>query len=386
MPEDTYGHTPIKKAFEQADVYGIRLDEERASRRRIRLAICGAGGVAQSKYLPAVARLRTIWEPVEVTAIAMRTPAQGEKVAAIYGPRWYSDWKRMIAEEKLDGVIVTGPDELHAEMGIACLEAGLPVLVEKPITRSLLESERLCRTADERGLVLMTVANKRCSPPYRRAKRFVSEGPVGNPALYVGKFNLGYDYVDMLESGTIHVFDVTRYLMGDVKTVRAVGVDRYGRNWRGYPFDNAVCQFEFVSGAVGALYTSASALSLKPWERVEVYGDHAWLSVEDQYELRLYDSEEGPAKSWTPIVPNTLLFDEEFGGFMGLIENFCQAIRGLEAPLVTGWDGHRAYELNVASHLSMARQGEVVVLPLDPSSADAECARWLTAHRRGYPA
>ncbi len=381
MLEDTYGHTPVQKAFVQADVYGIGFDEARAARRPLRLAICGAGGVAQSKYLPAVARLRTIWEPIAVTTIAVRTRAQGEKTAAVYGCRWYADWRKMIVEEELDGVMITGPDDLHFEMGMACLEAGLPILVEKPITRSLVQSERLCRKADEVGMTLMTVANKRFSPPYRRARRFVVDGPIQNPALYVSKFNLGYDYVDLLESGTIHIFDITRYLMGDVRTVRAVGVNRYRRNRRGYPLDNAICQLEFASGAVGAIYTSASALSLKPWERVEVYGDHAWLAVEDQHTLILYDSEEGPTKSWTPVVPNTLLFDEEFGGFMGLIENFCQAIRGVEAPLVTGWDGHRAYELNVAAHLSMAQRGEVVATPLDPVTADAECAVWLASHR-----
>ncbi|MCC7355288.1 MAG: Gfo/Idh/MocA family oxidoreductase, partial [Anaerolineae bacterium] len=303
MLEDTYGHTPVQKAFAQADPYGVGYDEKRAARPPLRLAICGAGGVAQSKYLPAIARLRTIWEPVAVTAISEPRRDHAEKVAALYGCHWYADWREMIAQEDLDGVLVTTPDSLHSEIGLACLERGLPVLVEKPITQSLVDSERLCRKADEKGLVLMAVANKRYSPPYRRAKHFVAAGPVTNPALYVGKFNLGYDYVDLLEGGTIHVFDLTRYLMGDVRTVRAVGIDQYKRNWQGYPLDNAVCQFEFISGAVGALYTSASALSLKPWERVEVYGDHAWLSVEDQYELRLYDSEDGPAKSWTPIIP-----------------------------------------------------------------------------------
>lgn len=383
MLEDTYGHTPVDKAFAQADVYGVGYDEERASRQPLRLAILGAGGVAQSKYLPAVARLRTIWEPVEVTAVAARTKAKGQNIADTWGCRWYADWRSLILEEELDGVIITAPDDLHAEMGIAALDAGLHVLVEKPITRSLMESERLCRRAEEVGLALMTVSNKRYSPPYFRARRFIQEGPIHNPAMFVGKFNLGYDYVDMLESGTIHLFDITRYLMGDISTVRAIGVNRYDRSWSGYPFDNAVCQFEFVSGAVGALYTSASALSLKPWERVEVYGDHAWLAVEDQEELWLYDSEEGPAKSWKPVIPNTLIFDEVFGGFMGIIENFCQVIRGVEEPLITGWDGHRAYEVNVASHLSMARKGEIVSLPLDPASADDECSQWLEAHRSG---
>jgi predicted dehydrogenase len=165
MLAETYGHTPFKKAFEQADVYGIGLDEERAARRPIRLAICGAGGVAQSKYLPAINRLRTIWEPVEVVAIAEPRQEQAEKVAAIYGCRSYADWRTLIDHEQLDGVLVTTPDLLHAEIGMACLEAGLAVLVEKPITRSLVAAGQLCRLADTTGQVLMTVANKRFSPP-----------------------------------------------------------------------------------------------------------------------------------------------------------------------------------------------------------------------------
>ena len=112
---------------------------------------------------------------------------------------------------------------------------------------------------------------------------------------------------------------------------------------------------------------------MKPWERVEVYGDKAWLAVEDQYELLLYDSEQGPAKSWRPVIPNTLIFDEEFGGFVGLVENFLEVVRGQEQPLVTGWDGYRAYELNVATLLSLGRE-EPVSLPLIAGDADAERA------------
>lgn len=374
MLEDTYAHTPIKKMFDLADVYGIGYDEERSSRVKVRLGIIGAGGVAQSKHLPAINRLITIWEQVEVPAISIRREEQGKKVAELYNCRWYPDYQKMIREEKLDGVLVLTPDEYHAEHSIACLDEGLHVLVEKPITRSLVDSMKLCRYADEKGLILMTVSNKRYSPPYRRAKHFIDEGPVTNPALFVGKFNLGYKYVDLFETGTIHIFDMTRYLMGDVTLVNAVGVNKYKRSK--YPVDNVISTFEYASGSVGSIYTSSSALSLKPWERVEVYGDGSWLAVEDQNELILYDSETGPTKSWKPTIPNTMIFDEEFAGFMGLIENFLQTIRGLEKPLVTGWDGHYAYELAVASHLSLSRK-ESVRLPLDPESADTECNEWL---------
>ena len=378
MLEDTYGHSPVRNMFELADVYGVGYDEERATKRRINLGIIGAGGVAVSKHIPAVRRLQTIWEPVNLVAISRRDETAGQHVAEMCGCRWYADFAEMLDLEQLDGVLVLGPDQLHAEHSTACIEKGIAVLVEKPITRSLSESHALCSLAEARGVPLMTVSNKRYSPPYRRAKQFVVDGPVNDPAMFCGKFNLGYDYVDLLESGTIHLFDVTRFLMGDVKTVGAIGLNKYGRNKRPYPIDNATVQLEFASGAVGALYTSSSAVSLKPWERVEVYANNAWLSVEDQYELILFDGEESPAKSWKPVIPNTLLFDEEFGGFVGLIENFLQVIRGEGEPVVSGWDGHRAFELNAATHLSLSR-GDRVSLPLDPQLADDECREWLAS-------
>lgn len=372
MLEETYGHSPLKKMFEQADVYGVGYDAERAARKPVRLGIIGAGGVTVSKYFPAIKRLQTIWEPVEVVAFSRRDERVGRQIARTWGGRWYGDYTRMLDQEDLDGVMILGPNELHAEHGAACIEKGLPILVEKPYTLSLVDGERLCQLGEARGVPIMTVANKRFSPPYRRAKRFVTDGPVCNPAMYSAKFNLGYDYVvHMLEAGTIHVFDLTRFFMGDVARLSAIGVNKYHHNNDKYPFDNCMINFEFASGSVGQLYTSSTAVSLKPWERVEIYGDKAWLAVEDQFELRLYDSEDGPAQSWRPVVPNTLLFDEEFGGFMGLVENFLQVIRGAEAPQVTGWDGHRAYELDVATLLSLKR-GVPVSLPLDPAADDAE--------------
>ena len=63
-----------------------------------------------------------------------------------------------------------------------------------------------------------------------------------------------------------------------------------------YPFDNALITLEFRNQSIGSIFTSCSALSFKPWERVEIYGDHAWLAIEDQSELLLYDSETGPGQ------------------------------------------------------------------------------------------
>ncbi len=64
-------------------------------------------------------------------------------------------------------------------------------------------------------------------------------------------------------------------------------------------------------------------------------------------------------RCFSPVFPNTLIFDEEFGGFMGLIENFAESIRGNAAPLVTGWDGLKAYELVEATHRSIKEKTKI---------------------------
>lgn len=375
MSDDTYGHTPVEKAFDAQDVYGIERDEERASRPPVRLAIVGCGGVAQSKYLPAVARLKTLWDPVELVAIAEPREEHGRKVAATYRVEWFADAPSMLSACELDAALVLSTDAHHAEHALACFQHGLHVLVEKPIATTLTEAKEMCDAADAAGRQLMIVANKRFSPPYRRARALLDGGALREVASFSGKFNLGYDYVQLLEGGTIHMFDLTRYLMGDVAELSAVGLKRYPDVNPDYAIDNVAAMMRFRSGAIGSLMTSASALSLKPWERVEIVGRHAWLEIDDQLELRIYEAEEAATRSWRPVVPNTLMFDEEFGGYLGILEHFLQVVRGSEEPSVTGWDGYRALELLRAVQLSMLKH-DWVSLPLDPTTADDQASLW----------
>jgi predicted dehydrogenase len=370
---DTYGHTPVDKMFAGADVYGVGFDHHRADRRPLRLAVIGAGGVAQSKWLPALARLRTLWDPVELVGVADPNEDQGRKVGRVHGCRWYRDHRQLLSEEKPDVVVIASPDRSHAEHAQDAMEAGSAALVEKPFCTSLAEAGRLCDVSAATGARLMPVANLRFSPPFRRAHQFLAtlEGFSAERTL-LGKMHLGYDYVDVLEGATVHLFDLTRFLLGDVVEVRARGLGRAEGPHR-YPFRQAVISLDFGPGRAAQLFTSASALSLKSWLRVEVHGQGTWLAVDDVFELVLYDSETGPAKVWKPVLANTLLFDEEFGGYLPQLEHFLQVVRGEEEPSVTPIDGYRAVELITATHLAIA-SGEAVPLPLDASEADAEAA------------
>ena len=125
--------------------------------------------------------------------------------------------------------------------------------------------------------------------------------------------------------------------------------------------ESAVANLAFASGAIGTIMTSAAAMSFKPWERVEIVGRNAMLVVEDQLELTLHDEETGPSKSWRPAIPNTLLFDESFGGYAGLLENVLDAIRGLVPLGASGRDGAAAVALVEAIHRSIASGSAVAI-------------------------
>jgi predicted dehydrogenase len=361
---DFFARLDPRSLFDTGDVYRIRRDEERAAQAPVRLAILGAGGVAQAKYLPALARLRSMWEPVELVGLSTLDDSQRDKLARVWGVPVYGDSHEVLRTHVPDAVLVTSSDEAHAALTLAALEAGAHVLVEKPIARSLAEAVGMCRLAETRGRVLVTTCNKRYSPPYAHARRLLTDGELPRPSLFHAKFVLGYDYVDLLESGTVHVFDLARFFMGDVARVTAVAPPalRPGRAGRGP--ENVIVTCEFVSGAVGAIVTSATALSLHPWERVEIFGDGAWLAVEDGATVTLYAGEYEPARSWGLVIPNTLVSAEEWGGYVGLLEDFLGAVRGGALAASATWDGYRALELVVATRRSLA-SGEPISLPLD---------------------
>jgi predicted dehydrogenase len=129
---------------------------------------------------------------------------------------------------------------------------------------------------------------------------------------------------------------------------------------------SAVISVGFASGAIGSLVTSSAGLSFKPWERVEIFGNNAFLLVDDQFETALFDDEMGPAKFWRPSVPNTLMFDEEFGGYAGQLENVLDAVRGLAPLASSGFDGAAAVALIEATRRSINTGAEVDIERLAP--------------------
>ena len=354
-PEVDFGHTGLDAAFARGDVYGVAPDPARAGKRPLRLALAGCGGVARAKWVPAIRRLQTIGEPVAVAGVADPQPEAAAAASALAGAAAFAEAATMLDAVRPDLMLVLAGDAAHVALALLAIERGVACLVEKPLARDYAAAAGLVRRAAERGVLLAAVANKRFAPPYAMAKALIEAGALrAEPTVFSGKFTLGYPYVELLEGGTVHLLDLARWLMGPVARLHARGILRGDGG-----VESAVATLAFASGAIGTLTTSAAALSFKPWERVEVVGRGAFLVVEDQFETTLYDEETGPAKSWRPAVPNTLLFDESFGGYAGLLEHVLDAVRGRVALTVTGADGAAAVGLIEAIRRSLAEGRDI---------------------------
>ncbi len=342
----------------------------------IRLGLIGLGGIAQGKHIPALKRLQTIGEAVELVSGADIDQKTGERAAHYNNFQWYSDYREMLDVKDLDGVLVlTRPIPTRTEIISECLNRGLPVFTEKPLLddgvdnlpHTLAEAKRLCELAEEKRVPLMVGFVKRYAPPYANAHHLVTSGAIGKPAMIAAKMCQGWGGDKFLEHSACHALDLIRFYMGDLSSLTAYGVNQYGN--ASYPFDNATIAMKFRSGAVGSLYVSSSGLSLKPWERIEIYGDQAWLVVDDSTTLTLYDSETGPGKVWQPIWPHTLLFEAEFSGFAWELRAFLDAIRKRQPSISSGWDGYRVIEFCLAIHRSLKTGTEVKLpVPVEGSS------------------
>src|SRR5262249_553350 len=102
--------------LEGGGVSRVGFDGKRASVAPVRLAILGAGGVAQLKYLPALSQLRTRWEPIELVALSTLESRAADKLSTVWGAPVYADSAALLRDLRPDAVLVTSSDDAHAEL------------------------------------------------------------------------------------------------------------------------------------------------------------------------------------------------------------------------------------------------------------------------------
>ena len=228
--------------------------------------------------------------------------------------------------------------ESHFEVTRACLEAGVHVLLEKPIARTLGEADALIDLAGRKGLTLQIGHVERFNPAMAAAAPFAGR-PLFIEADRISLFpGRGAD-VDVVLDLMIHDLDLALHLVGEEPSwVHAVGVPVLTPK-----ADIASVRMEFPGGCTANL--TASRISVKKQRKIRIFQPEAYLSV-DLAERRVdlvRRIHAGPGEQ--PDIRAEVLAVPEEDALENEIKAFVFAVRSRTAPAVTAGDGRRALAL-----------------------------------------
>ncbi len=259
------------------------------------------------------------------------------RVAEQHGCRAYPDLGSLLAET--DAVSVAVPTVLHHAVACQALDAGRAVLVEKPITATLVEADDLVARADARGAILQVGHVERFNPATAalltagRGARFVE-------VHRLGSFSPRSLDVDVVLDLMVHDLDIVLALDGsDPVQIEAVGVPVLTPR-----VDIANARLRFASGLIANL--TASRVSLEKVRKFRVFAPRTYVSADfTAREAQIYRLE---VDGGVPRIEATRQGAPDQEPLRLQIEAFARAVRDRSAPSVSGSDGRRALALALA--------------------------------------
>lgn len=271
-----------------------------APTRILKAGIIGAGRMGITHF-----SLLGSHPQVEVAAVAEDSSLVSGSLAR-YRPdiKLYSEYRKMLAEEKLDLVLICTPPSLHAEMIEAAVERGVSVFVEKPFTLTLAESERILKLVEAKNrtasLALQVGYVNRFNDVFMKAKELLDAGYIGKPLAFRSEMfgrtviqkGAGSGWRAKRENGGgclyefgSHAIDLIVYLLG--RPERVIGT-HLSALFSEFAEDIVRSTFVYPGGLTGGLYVNWSDESCrKPTNKLEILGEEGKLQA-DQHELKIY--------------------------------------------------------------------------------------------------
>jgi predicted dehydrogenase len=252
---------------------------------------------------------------------------------------WTSDWRNLIG--RCDAVSLAVPTESHAEIGCALLEAGIHVLVEKPVARTLEEADRMIAAARKGSALLQVGQLERFNPALVALHPYV-KAPVYFEIHRVGEFTARSLDIDVVLDLMIHDLDIVQWLVGEeveVTDVRAVGIPVLTNR-----VDAANVRLEFASGAVANI--TASRVGTEKIRKMRFFQPHDYIVIDYATRYASVSSLIPPSVSAPrPGVNTRRLEIADIEPLRAEIEAFIEAARDRLPSPVSGEDGRRALAL-----------------------------------------
>jgi predicted dehydrogenase len=277
---------------------------------QVRVGVIGTSWWADAMYLPSLAGT----PEAVVTACCGRNEERAREFARRWDiPGVFTDWEAMLREAPLDAVIVTTPNDTHAPITLAALEAGLHVLCEKPLALNHADAQRMTEAAEAKQAITLVPFTYSFSPMARTLKRLVDEGFLGTPYhlnfryyAYYGR-DPGYSWrfdPRIAGSGALgdigsHFLYLATWYFGEVTHVTAELANVISRTQTtpdGEPYtpadDFSLILLTFANGAKGVVHATTVAHEPTPWgqtHHLDLHGSggtlRAWTDWESICEI-----------------------------------------------------------------------------------------------------
>ncbi len=261
--------------------------------------------------------------------ICATTEDGAAKKAQAYGfKRSTADWRTLVADEKVQAIIIASPQETHKEIALAAFKLGKPVLCEKPLGASLQESRDMVAAAKASGTANMVGFNYIRTPASQYARQLIQSGAIGELTYFRGEHTEDF-FADPalpaywrtrgLANGTMgdlspHMINAALALIGPIQKlcadIETVHKTRDGDNGPEEVTNDDHAQFvcRFENGVMGHMYFSRIATGRKMGYIYEIFGTEGAIRFdqEDQNALWLYQREGAEAQQgFKKILTNT---------------------------------------------------------------------------------
>ncbi len=340
----------------------------------LRISVTGAGdvGMRHLEILEAAPDL-------EIAAIVDPAASAEAFARARNIPYYKTEHARMLDAEEPDGALIATPNSLHLENGLACVDRGIPFLLEKPITETIESALQLVTAADKARVPFIVGHHRRYNPGISRARDFIREGSIGKVTAVSGTWfrRKPDDYFKMawrrkpgggpILINAIHDLDTLRVLCGEIDVVQAMTSNMA----RGFEVeDTAAVMLRFANAALGTFVFSDAVEG--PWGWEQCAGENASWYPQQPVDCYIIGGTQGSLS-----IPSLEHWWNKGGGGRGdpmLRErlqvvpgdphiaqwrHFVEVIRGTQQPLVSGMDATRTLAVTLAMTLS-AKTGQAV--------------------------
>src|SRR6478735_8056462 len=341
--------------------------------RKIRFGLVGCGRISANHF----DALGKHADRAEVVAVCDIDPAALAAAAKRTGARAYAEIEALLADPRVDVVVLCTPSGLHAEEGIKAAAAGKHLVTEKPMATRWDDGKRLVHACDQAGVRLFVVKQNRLNPTIQAVKQAMDKGRFGR--IYVVTVNVFWqrpqEYYDAakwrgtweFDGGAFmnqasHYVDLLDWLVGPVESVEAFTATLERKI---EVEDTGVAAVRWRSGALGSINVTMLTYPKNLEGSITILGEKGSVRIGGVAVNKIeHWSFAEPDPDDQQVEQASYETTSVYGhGHTGYYDNVLKSLRGEADPETDGREGLRSLELLIGTYLS-ARDGRAVSLPL----------------------